>query len=254
MNFSLIVPTKNRHFFLKRFLNDIYEKSYDYQNIEIILCIDPSDQMTMEVEHPYLNLKKIVSREKHMASLNRIGISQSRGKYVFLLNDDIRIKTKNWDKLIVEKLDNCKDSVFLAYPNDLYNGKFYSTFPIISRKLLNLFLDELIPIQFEQHGIDYHLYDIFIKLKKMGYDRLVYFKNIHFEHLLMGETEAFFSFYGKRSSRHINMHHADKDKYLLFEKTRFNFSEKLVHLITNNIKISERAMIRLEKQESVSVT
>ena len=69
----------------------------------------------------------------------------------------------------------------MAYPNDTQTGHKMCTFPIMSRKTCEI-LSKPIPIEYEGLYIDIHNFDIFIRLKHLGENRMFYLENIIFEH------------------------------------------------------------------------
>ena len=70
----------------------------------------------------------------------------------------------------------------MGYANDEFKGRSLSTFPILSRHACEILRE---PYHHVYRGafIDYHLMDIFKRLKKAGYNRLCYLPDVVFEHL-----------------------------------------------------------------------
>jgi len=78
--------------------------------------------------------------------------------------------------------ESINDQIYLAYPNDLNKGELLSAFPILSRKTCSL-ISQPFPIIYKGAFIDTHLMEIFIRLKKMDQNKIIYMKDIIFEHL-----------------------------------------------------------------------
>lgn len=57
-----------------------------------------------------------------------------------------------------------------------------STFPILSRTACQVLVDPF-PAEYRSAFIDYELFDIFTRLRRLGHDRLVYLDDVIFEHL-----------------------------------------------------------------------
>src|SRR4051812_21575406 len=120
MNFSLILPSRGRVQMLSTLCRSIDKNTIDHDNIEMLIGYDFDDTDTVK----YLGQVKYSWIKPH--GRNR-GNSISRdyqnwmypksiGKYIFLLNDDVEMKTYGWDKIAIEKLNN-KDIVY-GWTND----------------------------------------------------------------------------------------------------------------------------------------
>ena len=88
---SIIIPTHNRKKQVERLINSILENTY--KNIEIIVVDDASTDRTYEyLKEKFDNLTdfKIVKNDKNLllASSRNKGINLSKGKLIFLIDDD----------------------------------------------------------------------------------------------------------------------------------------------------------------------
>jgi glycosyltransferase involved in cell wall biosynthesis len=88
---SIIIPTYNRANLLSRAIESVLSQTY--QNLELIIVDDCSQDSTQEVVNKYLAKDKRIislrnkSNEGQCYSFN-IGIGESRGEFVALLDDD----------------------------------------------------------------------------------------------------------------------------------------------------------------------
>ncbi|SCP95737.1 glycosyltransferase family 2 protein [Anaerobium acetethylicum] len=122
---SIIIPNKDNVEILDRCLESIRKKS-TYKNYEIIIVENNS---TKEETFAYYkkndgqdNIRVVYWKEEFNYSLiNNFGVSNSKGEYIILLNNDTEIITENW---IEEFLGHCQRpevgivGAKLYYPDD----------------------------------------------------------------------------------------------------------------------------------------
>ena len=97
---SIVIPNKDHTEDLRRCIKSIVEKS-TWENYEIIVVENNSE--TKEIFSYYEELKnnpqiKVVTYdgEFNYSRINNLGVSQSTGDYVLLLNNDTQVITVNW--------------------------------------------------------------------------------------------------------------------------------------------------------------
>ena len=118
--FSVIIPTYNRSFDLKRALTSLNHQSY--KSFEVLICDDGSTDNTPEVVADFskdLNIKYIkIPNSGRPAIPRNLGITQAKGKYIaFLDSDDWWHENKL--QLAFECLENGADLVY----SDFYKAK-----------------------------------------------------------------------------------------------------------------------------------
>jgi len=177
---SLLLPTRGRVFLLKRLFQSIVENSAHLGNIEIVLCLDEDDQESIHFEDGRLDIKKIIGKKSSMGTYNTKCLEGSTGNIIILLNDDLLICTNQWDKKIIDLYENVPDHIFMAYPDDMEKANL-STFPIMSRKTCDILIDPY-PKEYIDLFIDDHIFDIFLRLKKLNHKRIFSMKDIVFDH------------------------------------------------------------------------
>ena len=64
----------------------------------------------------------------------------------------------------------------------IYIKEKMSTFPILSRTVCKL-MDNICPSDYKGPYIDAHIFDIFKRLARQGFNRIVYLDNVIFEHM-----------------------------------------------------------------------
>src|SRR5207249_1333792 len=135
-----------------------------------------------------------------MGELNRRSFDASSGRFVMLINDDVILRTKNWDRDIYAAFASFGDDVGLIHVNDLLFREKLCTFPILSRDAcLEI---GICPAGYGRYRIDDHIYDTYNILALLGYRRIVYLPDVIFEHLnhqaiSVGAEEKFVSEEGK---------------------------------------------------------
>jgi glycosyltransferase involved in cell wall biosynthesis len=178
---SLLLPTRCRPHLIQRLFHSISEKTFNPENIEIILCLDDDDPSRDQIPEGGLNVVKIVGPRATMGTYNSIALSHASGDIIMLMNDDLTIETPQWDMKVIEFCRSITDGIFMAYPHDTDNGGKISSFPILSRKTCQILVDPF-PRWYESLYIDHHLHDIFIRLTQLGPERMFYLKDIVFDH------------------------------------------------------------------------
>jgi len=103
---SVVIPTHNRKEKLTRLIKSILESDYPKDKLEIIVIDDASTDGTYErVKKLFLQVKIIRNdNEKLVSEWRHIGIKISRGKYIFLIDDD-NVVAKNAIKELVKFME-----------------------------------------------------------------------------------------------------------------------------------------------------
>lgn len=179
---SLLLPTRGRPQLAKRFFRSVVETAAEPDLVEIILYIDEDDESSHGLECQALKMHRIIGPPTSMGSCNHACFHAAAGDILMLANDDMVIRTPAWDRRLREIDARYPDKIYLAYGNDMVNGKGLCTFPVLSRRVCRL-LVEPYPQAYQGAWIDVHLLDIFQRLRHAGYDRICYLPEVIFEHL-----------------------------------------------------------------------
>ncbi|MEW6376599.1 MAG: glycosyltransferase family A protein [Thermodesulfobacteriota bacterium] len=179
--FSFLLPTRDRPELVNRFFQSILDTAYCIEEIEVILCLDDDDLESQNISNERLFIKKVVlPRGSNMGALNRACFEASSGRYVMLINDDVIIRTKGWDKMISVVYSAFPDDIALIHVNDLLFRDSLCTFPTLSRKAcLEI---GICPEEYRKYRIDDHIYDTYQMLAYLGHKRIVYLDKVVFEH------------------------------------------------------------------------
>ena len=181
--FSFLLPTRDRVKGLADFLASVEATTARPNELEIVLGIDEDDHATRDFEWDSLNLVKvIVPPGLPMGALNQACYDASRGRYLMAMNDDVLLRTQDWDDQIRLMLDAVRDDIFLVHVNDKLFGPKLCCFPLVSRTFCNM-AGGFCPGEYERYRIDDHIHQIFSLLAANGHNRIFYLPNIVFEHL-----------------------------------------------------------------------
>jgi hypothetical protein len=179
--FSFLLPTRGRPKLVERFFQSIIDTAHSIERIEIILCLDDDDLESQNISSEALSIRKVVlPRGSTMGSLNRCCFGASSGRYVVLINDDVIIRTKHWDRMISEVFSVYQDDIALIHINDLLFRENLCTFPILSRKACSEI--GICPVEYRKYRIDDHIHDTYQMLAYLGHRRILYLADVTFEH------------------------------------------------------------------------
>jgi hypothetical protein len=179
---SLLMPTRGRPVLARRFLQSVLETAASPENIEIIIYVDDDDPASHDIATVGLTTTTIIGPQRSMGTLNSACFAKARGSIIILVNDDVIMRSAGWDERIRELDADMSDGIYLAYGNDGFKKSRLSTFPILSRRTCEVLQEPYHPA-YQGAFIDYHLMDIFKRLKRAGHDRIIYLPDLVFEHL-----------------------------------------------------------------------
>ena len=114
-SFCFLIPSRKRTKLLEQTIHKIIEKTYDLTKIEIILGIDSDDLETQKfsfsnLSEEKINIKKVVIDRKSgyedqpQRLLEMIKVSNN--DFFIHFADDMEIMSKNWDKIVRQKIQN----------------------------------------------------------------------------------------------------------------------------------------------------
>jgi GT2 family glycosyltransferase/SAM-dependent methyltransferase len=180
--FSIIVPTRGRPDGLRRLLDSFKATTRQLNSLEVILVVDSDDPESLEFVYDPMPLKRVVVQPGlKMGALNMAGYHVSEGQYVMLLNDDVIVRTQNWDDRVLESFRTFADGIVLVHVNDRIFGDKLCTFPFLSKQYCEL-AGGICPNNYVRYRIDDHIYNVFNLLAVMGKVRIVYLPDVVFEH------------------------------------------------------------------------
>jgi GT2 family glycosyltransferase len=178
---SFLMPTRGRPDLISRFLQSVVDTTCNLDELEIVLCIDDDDNLSKGIEDNRLSLKKvIVSKGLNMGELYRECFRASSGAYVMLINDDVILRTRNWDKTITSIFRTYQDEIALLHVNDLLFREKRCTLPLLSRRACDAI--GICPAEYKRYRIDDHIWDTYCMLAHLGHKRIIYLPDVIFQH------------------------------------------------------------------------
>jgi hypothetical protein len=98
-----------------------------------------------------------------------------------LLNDDVLVRTRDWDRQVLSACKRFADGIVLVHVNDTLFQEGMCTFPIVSRTFCEL-AGGICPREYQRYRIDDHIENIFNLLGVLEERRIVYLPDVVFEH------------------------------------------------------------------------
>lgn len=224
---SLLLPTRGRLALVDRLFQSLVKQTDDLGAVEVILYVDEDDTASHSILHDRLKLIKIIGPRTTMGACNTACLKLASGEIIVLMNDDMVARSKGWDSRLLNMNKSMQDGIYLAYANDLYMREKLSIIPILSKKTCELLIEPY-PRHYPGGFIDYHLFDIFKRLAKKGYDRILFQEDVVFEHLhhRMGKSE-FDQIYQRRGRIDLG-----DEVFVSLKQYRQGVTERLVAAIT----------------------
>ena len=158
----------------------------DPKKIEVIFRVDLDDEKTLNLVKSFKAPFKIkIVKDKRNECLSDLWeecMPVATGDRLFMCADDVIFRTKGWDSKIVKKTPKARENIYFIWGNDKNQGKDLATLPSLSRGWVNA-VGYFVPSGYKRDYCDTHLQDIAARLKKLGSNRMTYFKNVVFEHM-----------------------------------------------------------------------
>lgn len=147
------------------------------------MVVDEDDPASQAITFDGLSLVRVAAPPGlTMGALIMAGYHASRGKYIMLMNDDVRIRTPAWDDKTLAIFRSFPDEIVLVHVNDTIFKDNLCIFPFVSRKFYE-FTNGVCREEYRRYRIDDHIYHVFNLLALLGHKRIVYLPDVVFEHL-----------------------------------------------------------------------
>lgn len=183
IDFSLIIPTRERVNKLEGCLLSFFNKAKRKHNNEAILIVDHDDRTIRDfsefILHHNLNVRILTvwRSEMMIRDYNNYGAQCSTGRYIWMLNDDYEMVTDNWDEVLKNHIESfCAtngDRVAYVMINDsTHSEENWNCMdhagcccPIMPRESVEA-MNGVMPWQIHSWGADIALFHIFRLLPK----------------------------------------------------------------------------------------
>ncbi|MDF1758294.1 MAG: hypothetical protein P1U74_08360 [Legionellaceae bacterium] len=221
---SLLLPSRGRAALVERLFDSIVATTRNLDQIELILYLDDDDIGSHHLDSQNIAVTKVIGSQPSMGGYNSACLALAKGSIIILINDDVVIRTVGWDEQVIEMDAKFEDKVYLAYANDLFK-KNWCSFPILSRKTCEELIEPY-PADYKGAFIDTHLYDVFKRVQKAGFDRICYLEKVVFEHLHYRTGKATFDDTYKKRGRF-----SDDAAFVQLATTRQSGANRLISII-----------------------
>jgi len=186
MDFSILIPTRNRPTLLADAIESIIQTTDNKQQTEIVITYDSDDNSSAGVRpnlvarfDKYMPIKFLVRERSFNTSedyYNWMARQHSTGKYIIASNDDVKFLKQGWDteakKRLEEYLQPFPDGIVYGVTADMEketkrNEHFwFSCFPLISRRAVEavgFFFDPMI----YRDGADWDVFGLYKEIERV---------------------------------------------------------------------------------------
>ncbi len=167
---------------------------------DLLTCLDDDDPVLDEYRR-HKDVSFDVGKGTYMCdSLNRAFKRYPKYKYYYMVADDIRLRTCNWEESFMNKIEK-NGGKGIAYGNDLMFGESLATAPFVSGNIFRALGFLALPGLFHM-WIDKFWYEL-----GKGLDKLFYFPDIIAEHIhySLGKSPID-SWYLRVNNKKVNEH------------------------------------------------
>ncbi len=186
---SLLLPTRGRPDQARQMLQTVCATAADPAQIEVVLYLDRDDVPSHGLDHPGLRVTRLIEPRATMGAMTAACHAAATGRYLMLANDDLVFHTPGWDRHVLAAFARVPDDIALVWGNDLMHGADFATHPIVSQLSCNL-MGGICPPGYYHEYIDLHLFDVFQRLRRARYDRMMHLPDVIFEHRHAGAAAA----------------------------------------------------------------
>lgn len=175
IKFSLTVPTRKRVDLFENLCKSIQNNTCNLHEIELLAIIDNDDRSKYKEIFPWVKILKRPRGNNMSRDYHTWAYLQSTGKYIWTLNDDCEIWTKNWDVIAYNFLNSYREADQILYGRTQSQGQKnkegndivpFSFFPIISRKGIEVLGHVMSPL-FPGWEADNHIYHVYKSVKRV---------------------------------------------------------------------------------------
>jgi len=225
---SIVVPSRNRPDNLTRLVKSLKDTSSNFDNLDIILRLDDDDKDLAEYKKRldgYKNINILVDgKRENLSDLWDECYYATKHPLVMMCADDVVFRTKNWDKILNNRMPNPDKTLYLAWCDDKNQGPLIPTLPIMSKAWIDS-IGYFVPRDYVCDFCDVHIHEIARRLQKFNIEVMLYNKDIIIEHMhptvAKGKWDAVYtSRRDKRSKAAIIFKRKAKERKATSEKLR----------------------------------
>ena len=169
MKISLLCPTRKRPNFMKELWESTYNNSLYKDEIELIFYIDSDDNESIEMYKSLgPNVHAIIDErgEGNLSVMWNRCYERASADIVMHCGDDIRFRTPNWDKIVLDEFDKYKDKIVLVYGNDGVRKDDLATHSFLHKNWIET-VGYFLPPYFSSDMNDYWLTTVARNIKRL---------------------------------------------------------------------------------------
>lgn len=169
MKISLLCPTRKRPNFMKELWESAYNNSLYKDEIELIFYIDSDDNESIEMYKSLgPNVHAIIDErgEGNLSVMWNRCYERASADIVMHCGDDIRFRTPNWDKIVLDEFDKYKDKIVLVYGNDGVRKDDLATHSFLHKNWIET-VGYFLPPYFSSDMNDYWLTTVARNIKRL---------------------------------------------------------------------------------------
>ena len=118
---SILLPTRNRPDFLKEMIDSCIDTANDISSIEFVLYTDDDDNSNDDVIRNYqefVSIKRISGPRIVLSEMWNACYEKASADIFMHCGDDIRFRTQDWDKVVLDKFDEYPDKIAFVFGTD----------------------------------------------------------------------------------------------------------------------------------------
>lgn len=174
MNFSIILPSRERINLLENLLKSIAKNTKNINETETWIALDWDDSNSIKnikrLSKTYPFSQFIVTERQNNLSegyYNKL-TKVSTGRFIQVLNDDCEFATLYWDEIAIEVLNKYQKTISdgIVYGKVQDEGYYYSCFPLLSRQAVDA-MGWFFHPEMTAWGADIHLYEVYSKANRV---------------------------------------------------------------------------------------
>jgi len=178
---TVALQTRGRPEKLAQMIRSLIRAAKDPTRFEILLGVDSDDSTMVDFNLPGVQYR-FVTLEPGLGAARRMNrlAGESRGRYIFFLNDDVESQTFGWDAIMEEATEGVSDGIQLIHVNDGVLGEQICIYPCVSKTFLEV-IGDLLATSYRRWWADDHIHNIFYLLEQLGFPRIRYLPEVLFE-------------------------------------------------------------------------
>ena len=255
MKIAILTPSRNRPKELFRFFKSVADNASQENKIYFLFGIDSDDPSKRDYCHFYSNMVEMnipnmiinmVIEDRRPIGFIWNDLAKMKGWYtspdIFIMgNDDLVYKTKNWDKILVDKIRQDDHPFYCYWFDDGINGEKHCAFPIVTKHWvggIGYFAPEI--FRFFYH--DTWVFDIATKMNCLRYIPEIQTQHMHFS---QGNNIPYDNTYAQWRTGDTHKH--DTELFRKKEDDRLRTAEYLQERIKNFLAIQNAEKEEKEK-------